>query len=368
MGLTRPLTAALLAIILITAHLALSKQSSWNGTINPSTLFSTSTTILPNTRIPIKLPSTNLPALDNYFAFMTSFFYATLDSRNVRAHWQGNHLLGSLSGIWMVMLMEAHGKGGGGFVAWTYVAEVMGELVGIGVWTPIWCLVHLLVTKGKGRGIGKGSLRALGWGLLLGHVVPTIGMLRLKADGEGVWSQQIWTIARLFHPVVLFGFWSVFKALQGRTGEASPMARRRMYVFSILASGFFHVTSLGFLLAPQMFSGWLKEEVTAALDPKTVLVPVPFWSEAVVKKVDFETGVAIFLQWDYLCSSAAIFVWAVGTYVETNTVKKAKAGLEMVVQTLGVALLAGPAAAAAFLMMERDEILSTATSEEKKRQ
>ncbi|KAF2162078.1 hypothetical protein M409DRAFT_27456 [Zasmidium cellare ATCC 36951] len=361
MALLRPITGALLAGIVITAHLALVKQAEWNGTFNLHSLLTYTTRTLPNTAIPIRLPSTNLPQLDNYFAFMTSFFWTTLDARNVRAHWAGNHLLGTLSSIWLVMLAEVNGEGSG-LVAWTFAAELLGEFFGIGVFTGVWGVGHLLFSR-KDSGKGKENLRALGWGLVLGHVVPTVLMLRLKPDGEGFWaSQQIWTVARLFHPVFLAGFWTVFKAVLpsagGAAGGSAVGSRRTFYVFSILASAFFHVTSLGFLLAPEMFPGWLDPAVSKALDPATVLIPTPFWSEAVVQKVDFETGVAVFLQWDYLCSAAAIVVWATAMYLEAVAGNKAvkKGGLELVVQTLGVGVLAGPGAAAAFLMLERDGV------------
>ncbi|KAK4505864.1 hypothetical protein PRZ48_003829 [Zasmidium cellare] len=328
MGLLRPITALLLAGIVITAHLALVKQASWNGTFSLDSLLIYTHRILPNTAIPIKLPWTGIPQLDNYFAFMTSFFWTTLDARNVRAHWAGNHLLGTLSSIWLVMLVEAVD---GGFVGWTVK--------------------------------GRGSWRALGWGLVAGHVVPTVLMLRLKPDGEGVASQQVWTIGRLFHPVFLLGFWGVLKVVLPAGAGSETSSRRRFYAFSMLASGFFHITSLGFLLAPEMFPGWLDPAVSKALDPKTVLVPTPFWSEAVVKKVDFTTGVAVFLQWDYLCSAAAIVVWATAMYVEAVGKvggKAVKGGLEMVVQTVAVGVLAGPGAAAAFLMLEREGVRAEA--------
>lgn len=374
MAITRPLAAALLVGVLVTAHFALVKQAEWNGTFNLDSLMTYTNRVLPNTDIPIRIPAAGIEVVDNYFAFMISFFWATLDARNVRAHWQGNHLLGTLTSIWMVMVLEAHRGKGGTFVFLTYFLEVMGEFLGIGLFTPIWCLVHLGLTtapKGKLPAISKGSLRALGWGLLVGHVVPTVLMLRTGPAGEGVASQQIWTVARLFHPMFLVGFWGVFSGFQGKSGSASASGARRMYTFSMLASGFFHVTSLGFLLAAEMFPGWVKEDVTSALDPKTVLLPVPFWSEDVIAKVDFETGVAVFLQWDYLCSSAAIVIWAAALYAEAasaRTVKASQGYLEMIGQTLMVAVLAGPGAAAAFLMQERDAILSMESGDEKKMQ
>lgn len=253
---------------------------------------------------------------------------------------------------------------------------MLGEAFGIGIFTSVWGLGVLFMTSSKGRveGKGKTNWRALGWGLVLGHVIPTVLMLRLKPDGQGILaSQQIWTIARLFHPVFLFGFWTVLKTIlptSTTTAGTNLSTKKNFYVFSILASGFFHITSLTYILAPEMFPGWLDPAVSKALDPSVVLIPTPFWSEAVVSKVDFETGVAVFLQWDYLCSAAAIVVWAAAMYVEAaGKVKGGKGVLEVVVQTVAVGTLAGPAAAAAFLMLERDGVVaeSVVVGGEKKR-
>lgn len=261
----------------------------------------------------------------------------------------------------------------------TYLLELMGELVGIGFATPLWCIVHLLVTLTPTRtnatkivSTSNRDLKALGYALLVGHVVPTILMLRLEPDGEGLASQQIWTIARLFHPVFVFVLWRLFALSSSRDqGTPWPSVNRNTYTFSILASAFFHITSLGFLLAPQIFPGWLKQVVVIELDPKSVLVPVPFWSEEVVSKVPFSTGVAIFLQWDYLCSSAAVVIWSLSLYLEANSLSLSKSSsISKLGQASMVAVVAGPGAAAAFLMQERDSILleNAATAPEKKSQ
>ncbi|EME85969.1 uncharacterized protein MYCFIDRAFT_81928 [Pseudocercospora fijiensis CIRAD86] len=379
MSILRVVSAAILLGLLITAHFALNKQSEWNGTISLPDVITFSNTTLPDTDIPIDLPRTGIDGLDNYFRFMMSFFWSTLDSRNVRAHWQGNHLLGTLTSIWMLMLLEAHRNDRSAiFTFATYFLEVVGELIGIGIATPLWCIVHLLVTLAPTKtnatkvvGTSARDLKALGWALIPGHVVPTILMSQLEPDGEGIASQQFWTIARLFHPVFVYFFYKLFAITSSKDrSPLRPAVNRSIYTFSILASAFFHITSLGFLLAFQMFPGWLKQVVVIELDPKTVLIPVPFWSSEVVSKVPFATGVAIFLQWDYLCSSAATVIWATSLYLESTSLSL---GDSSTLATLGkailVAVLAGPGAAAAFLMQERDATLveaSTMTVSEKK--
>ena len=81
-------------------------------------------------------------------------------------------------------------------------------------------------------------------------------------------------------------------------------------------------------------------------------VPYPYWLDVVPRQVPFDVGVAIFLQWDNLCSASAIVVWVGALYLEAGRRGEGKVGT--FVQAVGVVVLAGPGAAAAFLMLERD--------------
>ncbi|KJY00332.1 hypothetical protein TI39_contig336g00063 [Zymoseptoria brevis] len=383
MSAVRPFAIALLAGLVVTAHFALAKQSEWNGTIILENVLANPVKILPGTNIPLSLPRTGLDKLDNFFAFMAAFFHTTLDSRNVRAHWQGNHLLGTLSSIWIMMLSEAHGSTSTGFFFATYFFEVMGELLGIGLFTPIWAITHLLMVRNPTETVTKptaapsGHSKALGYALMIGHVVPSAFLLRTQPDGQGILSQPLWAIIRLFHPVWVYVAWKTITVLGGKSAASLSIqpaffTRRKFYVFSILASGIFHITSLAYLLSGHLASGWLKEDVVAVLDARTVLIPTQFYPESVVQKVPFETGVAIFLQWDYLCSSAAIVIWAATLSAEAISASKKKSGgsvLETYAQAGLVSILAGPGAAAAFLLQERDAVLAAPVElVEKKRQ
>lgn len=352
----RILSAILLAGVLILAHITLAKQAEWNGTFSLETLLVYTNRILPETDIPIRIPETGLPGLDNYFAFMTSFFWSSLDPINIRAHLTGNHLIGTLSSLWLIMLAEAHGNAAKGFLIATYLIETGGELLGIGLFTPIWCIVHLLSTS-KPSNVARpgGNLRALGYAIALGHAVPTLLMLRTQPDSEGLESQQLWTILRLFHPIFVLVSWLFFSLILPSSAP-KPFGRRSFYIFSILASGFFHATSVGFLLAERMVPGWLTEKVVAGLDWREILLPVPFWSAEVVQKVPFATGVAIFLQWDNICASLAMLIWAFTMYLES---KPAEDGLfDILVQSVGVGILAGPGAVSAFLLLRRDSVIA----------
>ncbi|KAK4634311.1 Terpene cyclase [Fulvia fulva] len=369
MAYTRPIAITLLAGIVVTAHFSLGKQAENNGTFAIADVFTYTTRTLPNTSIPIRIPETGIAAVDNYFAFMVSFFWATLDTRNVRAHLQGHPLLGTLSSTWLLMLGETHRGGrGAASVFGTYFLEIMGELLGIGMFTGVWCIVHLISTSrpnASKSATGKTNLTALGWAMLIGYIVPTLGMIHCAPDGSGLASQQLWTILRLFHPIFVFTSYIVLSTIvpssSASQGASGP---RKFYIFSILASAFFHISAVGILLAPYLTPLWVKDEVTAALNIYDFYVPYPYWLDAVPRQVSFDLGVATFLQWDNLCSASAICVWAAALYVESG----GKGRIGAFVQAGGVALLAGPGAAAAFLMLERDAAVAAPVVEGGKKQ
>lgn len=386
---SRAIPILLLIGIFGLGHFSLAWQAEQNGTMSLPGILNYQNRILPNTKIPIKLPETGIPALDNYFAFMMSFFWMAMDERNPRAHLQANYLLGTLSSTWLVMLTEAHRSSSSTlFCLVTYGCELMGEFLGIGLFTPIWCVIHLLWTAAPTSllpSAGKrntenveaslatppGTLSALGYALVFGHVAPTLLMNHLSVADEGWASAQLWTILRLFHPVFVLGLFTLFKNFPGTSPTGStPSAirrlasKRKLLRFATLASAFGHVGSVGILIAHEWIPGWIKEDIVAGLDIPALLSPIPFWSHHFsatgIAKVDFVTGVAIFLQWDNICAASAITVWAAALYVEGVRGDRKVSHVEVVnviAQALGTAALAGPVAAAAGLLIERDEIV-----------
>lgn len=377
MAASRAIPIVLLLGIVVTAHFALAWQSEKNGTFSLQSVFAYTNRILPGTNIAIKIPETGIPTVDNYFAFMMSFFYAALDTRNVRARLQANYLLGTLSGTWLIMLTEAHrSTTSTAFFLLTYFAELMGEFLGIGLFTPIWCILHLFLTSAPSPrsqveaevqlSAPKGGLQALGYALLIGHVAPTSLMAMTKIEATGLASQQLWTILRLFHPMFVLVAYRVIRSIQNSAGaKDDPPAqrlanKRKIYLFSILASAFGHVSTLSILLAQHWIPNWLRADVLEALDLKTIVFPTPFWFENPVKMVPFVTGVATFLQWDNICSATAIFIWASSLYAEVLIPNLSRVNISsvfnVIVQTASISLLAGPVAGAAFVLQERDAI------------
>ncbi|GIZ48221.1 hypothetical protein CKM354_001128900 [Cercospora kikuchii] len=379
MSITRYLTAVSLAAVVILAHVTLHKQFEWNGLISPDKIVGHSNRILPNTEIPIKLPETGMEGLDNYCAFIMSFFWVFLDPRNPRAFLEGKFLLSSLSSTWMIMLVEAHAGLSGssaGFVFATYLLEMGCETIGVGLFTPIWCIVHLLITTAPRSGAEvkrfskhKNNVRALGYALLVGHALPTVLMMHLKPDGEGIASQQLWTMLRALHPVWVFGVFKVFETLFGgqsavdQPAEQLHLSRRNLLQFSILTSAVVHINCLTMMFGGHIFPTWVREEVLSEISVSTMFVPAPFWTG---EEVSFVKGVAMFVQWDYLCSAGAMVIWAASQYWEATAIRKDRPSVrvaETLAQSVVMALVAGPGAAAAFLIQERDTVLATGVSE-----
>ncbi|PPJ60663.1 hypothetical protein CBER1_11234 [Cercospora berteroae] len=219
----------------------------------------------------------------------------------------------------MIMLLGARADLSGnssGFVFATYLFEMGCETIGVGLFTPIWCIVHLLMTtaprsdaKVKRVSKNKNNVRVLGYALLVGHALPTVLMMHLKPDGEGIASQQLWTMLRALHPVWVFVAFKVFETLFGgqpaadQPAEQLRLSRRNPLQFSIV-----HINCLAMMFGGHIFPTWVREEVLSEISVSTMFVPGPFWTG---EEVSFVKGVAMFVQWDYLCSAGAMVIWAI---------------------------------------------------------
>lgn len=96
---------------MVMPHFSLSKQAQDNGTFDISSILTCSDRQMPNLDVPIYVPRTRIARIDNYFAFMVSFFSIALDRRNEEAHLIGRNLQSTLSSPWLLMLLEAHRNG-----------------------------------------------------------------------------------------------------------------------------------------------------------------------------------------------------------------------------------------------------------------
>jgi hypothetical protein len=360
----RPVAIAALAGVFVLAYFTLPRQAELNGTVATDAVFAYKTRILHGTSIPMTLPQTGIAALDNYFAFMLNFFWMALDEKNTEAHLQATYIIGTLSGAFFLMLSEAHRASSSvAFMLGTYGFELMGEAFGIGVFTPLWCIFHLASThapsKDKQAGVEAitappGTMRALGYALLVGHFIPSLLMKNLEMTGSGWKSAQLWTILRLFHPVFVLLAFLAFKPVQSTSNPASQTPsrllsqKRKLYLFAILASASGHISSLGVVPTLREIPAWFIPNLAAITDGK---------------QVDFAKGVATFLQWDNICAATAIFVWAATLYFESLSVAPRAADgfqkfFDAVFQVASVTVLAGPAAGAAVFLMERDDVVA----------
>jgi hypothetical protein len=360
----RPIAIAVLTGVFVLAVVTLAGQAERNGTLPKENVFSYKSRTLHGTSIPIILPQSGIAQIDNFFAFMMNFFWMALDEKNTNAHLQASYIIGTLSASFFLMLSEAHRSSNTvGFMLWTYFFEFMGEMLGIGIFTPCWCIFHLASTYAPSKdkqardGINAiaappGTMRALGYALLVGHVAPTLLMKNLDVADLGWKSAQLWTVLRLFHPVFVLVAFIAFKPLQSTANSASQTVTRRgshkrkIHLFAILASASGHISTLGVVPALREIPAWIIPNIAAIMDGK---------------QVDFATGVARFLQWDNICAALAIFIWAATLYFESVSVAPAAAEFQkmfdVIIQVGGLTLLAGPAAGAAFFLMERDDVL-----------
>lgn len=271
------------------------------------------------------------------------------------------------------MLVESHrANRTTGFLLFTYFAETLGELIGVGMTTPVWCIVHLLwttvpsakpnYTELRGFLPRASSLGSLGYAYFLGHVMPTLFMSLTKPDGQGIWSQQLWTILRLLHPVFMIILFKAFESFQSSSIDPSislrAAASRKFYTFAIVTSAIHHASAMSLIYAEFWIPGWVRPDVVKSLAFRSVLVPFPFWKKDLIQQVPFTKGVAMFLQWDEVCTVTAILIWTASLYVESSRATGTNSGrISLLLQTTLIAVFAGPVAGAVYLLQERDNLV-----------
>ncbi|WPB06739.1 uncharacterized protein RHO25_011399 [Cercospora beticola] len=112
--------------------------------------------------------------------------------------------------------------------------------------------------------------KIVGCALLVGHALPTVLMVHLKPEGEGIASQQLWTMLRALHPVLVFVVFNAFDLLSGgqsaadQPAERSLLSRRNLLQFSILTSAFVHINCLSMMFGGHIFPGWVRDTALAS--------------------------------------------------------------------------------------------------------
>lgn len=387
MGYSLTVQRLCLLTLTILAPIAMHRLGLANGLFDHLPNYNRLGALLPGTNTVIKIPRTGITKVDDYLSFMVSLFWIDLDSRNVKPHIQGTHFYGTLSSIWLLMLVEAHRAGRKPwFIFATYAIETYGEFFGLGFFTPIWCLVQLSAASSALRSAKKqakpdeslyladGNATAISFAYLLGFGIPTAMMFASQPGHAPLWSTQTWVLLRLIHPVFVWAVWAVLAprrkpsstAVQkpGNVSWSKARTLQRFYTASILLSAIGHLLSSAPLIQTVMEPRWLTPDVARQLHPSDIFKVGAFWLFEPVKIRNFAEGVSIFLQWDEIFAATSIIVWAFGSFISARAEVRAKPGLlSTVLQMIGVGIFAGPGAVAAFLISERDSLVFEQASE-----
>lgn len=340
-----------------------------NGLLDNLPNFNVAGAVLPGTRIPVLQFRTGSKDLDEYLSFMVALFHVDLDSNNIKAHVQGLHFLGTLTATWFLMIGEAHRAGSSSsFLIATYVMFFVGELAGLGVWIPLWCLLHLVTSKTVTGARNPGQEHALSvrpadvaplpLALILGFGLPTALMISTDPAGSPLWSQQTWVLIRLLHPLLALAVWGLLRSFLGAGSKQTAVGTvRHLYSWGILIATFSHLLALAPLLMSYRMPAWLASGVAKGVEARGLFIPTPFWTSNPPKITSFAEGVSIFLQWDEMLTATAITFWAFVVYLEGTRHAPGLGWWEVLkvsAQGLGYSVIAGPAAAAVFFIQERD--------------
>jgi len=249
------------------------------------------------------------------------------------------------------------------------------EFIGMTIFTPLFCFVHLLssptaafVTDRRrfqeSIFVDPNKANSVPWAISFGHFIPALLMMLTKKNViEPVWnSQQLWILARLFHPVftainlsTLMSFTGRKEKSSGQRYEISMDALRNVYSYSTLLAVTSNIAALSLILSQAMNSKLAGKVNTVTLSK--VFWPVYFWERPVSQISSTADGVHAFLQWDEIGSCLSMLVWALTVTIPTLYGEQGTfyVGRTLFTSTL-MLLIGGPAAAAIHLIKTRDEL------------
>lgn len=253
------------------------------------------------------------------------------------------------------------------------------ENVAYGAIIPLYCFVHLcssptvtansqtLAIQKRSLLVHPSALAILPWSIGLGAGIPTLMMLLSSPEKDASFfrARSTWIILRMAHPVWTFLCHLGLSILIPPAATAPPGEKRERQVlvalqrFYTLASSLAVVSHVGVIVAvlvPRVSSQFFSREYQSTLTLANVFRPPSVWSTSRVSSVG--EGVAIFLKWDELVAVVSILVWALSLNLHGLMGKVASRSPGTILLTsLRMTLLGGPAAAAVSAIMQRDKII-----------
>lgn len=268
---------------------------------------------------------TGISPIDDLLATLLTFFWPVLDSSTPELSLTSFLFAGQFTAAWTITMIEGMRAGNAWRLpSYTTIAGLMVQTMGAALVIPAWTALHLFTsptltdTSPAALSVPESALRALPYSIALGFIAPSVAM----ALPVGVISQQtkiyavcvwqafpLWTqIFQMILQYTVFADWASRSSRSDKGRNATQLRLlRRCYKFALYLAMASQVASGTLTLAAYVAPHIFESSFVVRIQPENVFVPPsPFGDH---KVLGIPEGAFRFIQFDFMTTSAAYFVW-----------------------------------------------------------
>ncbi|QIW99005.1 hypothetical protein AMS68_004523 [Peltaster fructicola] len=314
------------------------------------------TEAIPNTKQKLIRKWTGIRPLDDYLSLYLAFFLSGSRGSPVMAL-QNRYFVSQYAVMWSLIQLQCHRKESSALIQSSLLFTGFAvQSIGAAPVVPVWCAAHLATSLLSGAptqfgGISKSRIAAIPASVMLSIFTPLImSPLSRSALAAQSWI-NMWQVYYLFSDL-----FERLIAVAFTSSTLSPaVATSRLYSFAIGLATVSHALVVGVVLlskiAPKLPTGY--DHIS--------FIKI-FWPRLRLEKAgDMFEARLHFLRWDLAISALSILLWAVACYVlalPPGTAMTMSDASRLGVKIFARVCFTGPAGAAAWLLRERDLLLS----------
>jgi len=246
--------------------------------------------------------------------------------------------------------------------------------------SPAYLLLHLFTagtissSRPRDLEIPEAALRALPYSIGLGFLAPTILMSLPSPDylthQQKIYATLVWQAFPLWTQIIQSTLQNTVFVLTPSTSSPKRQLQllRKVYKFALYFAVQVHVATRFFSAATVLFPGLFSQLANEQLAPQHVFLPPNPFNTA-TKVINVGQGSLWFLQWDYLISGVAYWIWGLTIKYSGEKVGKSYGTNDILSDLFFRPNVIGHMACALTSVWERDEVVfGEAEDTEKKRQ
>lgn len=336
---------------------------------------------------------TGIGPFDDLLVALVCFFWPTLDGSSPATTLQSLHFLGQAMSLWTLLYVEALRVGNkyrlvslcvrlsqpcesNSCLCSITICGLLMENVAIAIVIPLYCLVHLMTSPTASSAtqtsdavqrrnllVHPSALGILPWSIMIGAGVPTLLMLLSSStDKSFSRARDLWIILRIYHPLWTF-IAHLFLSIVIPPATAAPPGRdrekqvsralRHVHNITQYVAVIPHIAVISISLASTIAPQCMAVETRGVFAIGNIFRLSSLRTSGLVNSV--EEGVAIFLSWDEFVGTISILTWALALNIGGRRGNRQASDIfGTVAKTIMWIAIGGPAAAAVYLIGERD--------------